>query len=103
MIDVTLKQPGQKFRSGQTREIIHLAWPFLIAQLAVMANGVIDTAMAGRLSATDLAAVGIGASIQITVLMSLMGILLALPPIIAHLYGAGRRAEIGRELHQSIW
>ena len=103
MIDVTLNQPGPKYRSGQTRELIHLAWPFLIAQLAVLANGVIDTAMAGRLSATDLAAVGIGASIQITVLMSLMGVLLALPPIIAHLYGAGRRAEIGREIHQSIW
>jgi MATE family multidrug resistance protein len=59
--------------------------------------------MAGRLSAIDLAAVGIGASIQVTVLMSLMGVLLALPPLIAHLYGGGQSAGIGREIHQSIW
>jgi len=75
----------------------------LIAQLAMMANAVIDTAMAGRLSAIDLAAVGIAASIMVTVLMSLVGVLLALPPIIAHLYGAGQHADIGREIHQGLW
>jgi MATE family multidrug resistance protein len=68
-----------------------------------MANSVIDTAMAGRLSVIDLAAVGIAASIMATVLMSMMSILLALPPIIAQLYGAGQGARIGREIHQSVW
>jgi MATE family multidrug resistance protein len=86
-----------------TRAIVQLAWPVLVAQLALMANAVIDTAMAGRLSAVDLAAVGIAASIAATVLMSLVSVLFALPPIIAHLYGAGRQAEIGRELHQGVW
>jgi len=62
---------------------VRLAWPVLIAQIALMANSVIDTAMAGRLSAIDLAAVGIAASIMGTVLMSLISVLLALPPIIA--------------------
>ena len=60
---------------SSTRELVHLAWPMLVAQLAIMA----------------------------TVLMSLVSVLLALPPIIAHLYGAGKRAEIGREIHQGIW
>lgn len=83
--------------------LIHLAWPVLVAQLAWMANAVIDTAMAGRLSAIDLASVGIAAAIMATVLMSLISVLLALPPIIAQLYGAGRRAEVGREIHQSVW
>jgi MATE family multidrug resistance protein len=64
---------------------------------------VIDTAMAGRLSAIDLASVGIAASIMATVLMTLISVLLALPPIIAHLYGAGRGADVGREIHQSVW
>src|SRR5512144_520028 len=90
-------------QTSSTRELIHLAWPMLVAQLAMMGNAVIDTAMAGRLSAIDLAAVGIAASIMATVLMSLISVLLALPPIIAHLYGAGRRADIGREIHQGIW
>jgi len=89
--------------ASPTRDLVRLAWPVLIAQLALMANAVIDTAMAGRLSATDLAAVGIAASIMGTVLMSLISVLLALPPIIAHLYGAGNRGDIGREIHQGVW
>ena len=51
------------------RELLHLAWPMLIAQMAMMGNAVIDTAMAGRLSALDLAAVGIASSIMATILM----------------------------------
>jgi MATE family multidrug resistance protein len=89
--------------ASTTGAIVRLAWPTYIAQLAVMANGLIDTLMAGRLSPADLAAVGIGASIQVTVLLSLMGVLLAVPPLIAHLYGAGRHADIGREIDQSVW
>jgi len=75
----------------------------LVAQLAMMANAVIDTAMAGRLTVIDLAAVGIAASIMATILMSLVSVLLAVPPIIAQLYGANRQAEIGREVHQGVW
>ena len=89
--------------TSSTRELIHLGWPMLVAQLAMMANAVIDTAMAGRLTVIDLAAVGIAASIMATILMSLISVLLAVPPIIAHLHGAGQRAEIGREIHQGIW
>ena len=84
-------------------QLFHLAWPMLVAQLAMMANAVIDTAMAGRLSAIDLASVGIAASITATVLLTLVGVLLALPPIIAQHYGAGRAAEVGREIQQSVW
>jgi MATE family multidrug resistance protein len=92
-----------KHSGSSTRDLLHFAWPVLVAQLALMANSVIDTAMAGRLSAVDLAAVGIGGAIMGTVVVSLISVLLALPPIVAHLYGAGERAAIGRELHQSVW
>ena len=92
-----------KFATPLLRSMFHLAWPVLIAQLAVMANGVIDTVMAGRLSAVDLAAVGIGASIYITVFVSVMGVLLALTPTVAQLYGAGQYQEIGEEVRQSVW
>jgi MATE family multidrug resistance protein len=87
----------------RTLQLIHLAWPVLIAQLAFMANAVIDTAMAGRLSAIDLASVGIAAAIMSTILMSLVSVLLALPPLIAQLCGAGRQGGVGREVQQSVW
>jgi len=88
---------------GLVRELVRLGWPVLIAQLAVMANSVIDTIMAGRYATLDLAAVGIGASIYFSVFVALMGVLLALTPIVAHLYGAGRHADIGEELRQCAW
>jgi MATE family, multidrug efflux pump len=85
------------------RELVRLGWPVLIAQLAVMANSVIDTIMAGRYGTLDLAAVGIGASIYFSVFVTLMGVLLALTPIVAHMHGADRHADIGEELRQGAW
>lgn len=83
--------------------MLRLAWPVLVAQLAVMANGVVDTVMAGRLSAVDLAAIGIGAAVYVTIFVTVMGVLLALTPTVAQLYGAGRYADIGAEVRQSFW
>ncbi len=83
--------------------LTRLAGPVLVAQIAVVGSGVIDTLMAGRLSAADLAAVGIGASIYITVFVTAMGVLLALTPVVAQHYGAGRFGEIGEDVRQSAW
>ncbi len=85
------------------RDIFRLGWPVFISQIAVMINGVIDTVMAGRLGAADLAAVGIGASIYISIFVTSMGVLIALMPVAAQLYGAGKPAEIGEEVRQSLW
>lgn len=85
------------------RRIISLAWPVLIGQLAVVAFGVIDTAMVARYTATDLAALALGGSIYITVYVGMMGVLVALSPIAAQLYGAHRHAEIGEEVRQALW
>lgn len=86
-----------------TRDILKLAWPVFVGQLAVMLNGVIDTVMAGRLSTVDVAAVGLGASVYISVYIGLMGVLLALSPIVAQHYGAQRFEQIGLETRQAVW
>ena len=85
------------------RKIAALAWPVLIGQLAIIAFGVIDTAMVGRYSATDLAELGLGSSIYISVYIGLTGILTALQPIAGQLFGALREAEIGEEVRQALW
>ena len=68
-----------------------------------MANGVIDTIMAGHISPLDLAAVGIGTGIYATVFVTAMGVLLALTPIVAHHYGAADFHAIGADVRQSAW
>jgi MATE family multidrug resistance protein len=85
------------------KRIAGLAWPVLIGQLAVIAFGVMDTAMVGRASAFDLASLALGGSIYITVYVGLMGILVALSPIVAQLFGAGERQAIGEEVRQGFW
>jgi MATE family multidrug resistance protein len=86
-----------------TVRIATLAWPILIGQLAVIANSVIDTAMTSRYSATDLAALALGASIYISVFVGLNGVLQALSPIISQLFGADRIQDIGFEVKQGTW
>jgi MATE family multidrug resistance protein len=85
------------------RSIFRLAWPVFIAQIAIMASGVLDTVMVGRYGAVDLAAIGIGSSIYFTVFIGLVGIVQALSPIAAQLHGANRDGEIGEEVRQTVW
>ncbi|KAF1051491.1 MAG: Multidrug resistance protein MdtK [Burkholderia gladioli] len=75
----------------------------LIGQLAIIAFGVIDTAMVGRYSAVDPAALGLGSSIYVSIYIGLTGILSALQPIAGQLYGARRFHEIGEEVRQAMW
>lgn len=85
------------------KDIIRLGWPVLIGQLATMANGVIDTVMAGHYSARALAVVGLGTSIYFSIFIALMGVLLALSPTISQHYGAGRHDEISHDVRQGFW
>ena len=85
------------------RELVRLGWPVLVAQLAVLANGVIDTVMAGRYGTLDLAAVGVGASVYITIFVAFMGVLLGLTPVVAQHAGAGRDGAIGEDVRQGAW
>ena len=85
------------------RALLALAWPILVGQVAVIGLGVIDTVMAGRLSANDLAGVALGSSIYATVFVGFMATLQALTPIAGHHYGARRFHEIGIDVRQTLW
>lgn len=71
-----------------------LGAPIMVAQLAQMANGVIDTMMAGHASPRDLAAVGIGTGIWGPVLLFFIGVLSALQPLVSGHRGAEAHARI---------
>ena len=88
--------------SAPLKQLLKLAGPVLVSQLAVMANGVIDTVMAGQLSSTELAGLGLGTSIYIIAYVSLLSVLLGLSPIVAQHVGAGRIDAIGLAFRQSL-
>jgi MATE family multidrug resistance protein len=87
----------------QSRLIVGHAWPMLIAQLALMGMPIIDTVLLGHFGTEDLAAVAVGSSIYITVILALAGIVQAVSPIVAHLKGAGRDDELAGVLYQGFW
>jgi MATE family multidrug resistance protein len=74
---------------NEARQLLALAIPVIIAQVAQTAMGFVDTVMAGGYSATDMAAVAIGTSIWLPAILFGHGLLLALTPVIAQLNGSG--------------
>lgn len=85
------------------RTLTLLGGPILVAQVAQMANGVIDTVMAGHASAEDLAAVGIGSSLWMPLFLFFMGALGALQPIISGYNGAGSHEKIMPATWQGLY
>ena len=83
-----------------TVDIIRLALPIWIGQLAAIANPVLDTAMVSRYSVTDLGALAVGASVYISVYVALNGVMQSLAPTFGQLYGAGKFSEMGKEARQ---
>lgn len=79
---------------AEWKTLVSLGGPILVAQLAQMANGLIDTIMAGHYSAEDLAAVGIGSSIWMPVLLFFFGVLSALQPTISGYLGGGQKDRV---------
>ncbi|WP_330982629.1 MULTISPECIES: MdtK family multidrug efflux MATE transporter [Enterobacterales] len=92
----------QKYVS-EARQLLALAIPVILAQVAQTAMGFVDTVMAGGYSATDMAAVAIGTSIWLPAILFGHGLLLALTPVIAQLNGSGRRDRIGHQVRQGFW
>jgi MATE family, multidrug efflux pump len=87
----------------ESRALFVIAWPMFIAQLAQMGTGVVDTIMAGRYSATDLAAIAIGYNIWLPIYLLFVGVMLGATAIVAQDFGAGRTERIRNYLPQSLW
>lgn len=97
------RQPLVRRTLTEWKTLALLGGPILIAQLAQMANGAIDTIMAGHASAEDLAAVGIGSSLWMPLFLFFMGLLGALQPIISGYNGARTPEKIMPATWQGIY
>ena len=83
--------------------IAPLAWPVLVGQVAVLMFATVDTVLVARHSAADLAAYAVGGAAYITIFIGLMGVVMAVSPIVGQLFGAKRYAAAGDQLHQAVW
>lgn len=89
--------------SDEVRASARLAGPLAAGHLSHGLVGVVDTVVAGHHSTATLASVAVGAALFWLPMMLPMGTLMALPPAVSELDGAGRRAEIGPLWRQSLW
>ncbi|HCW46985.1 MAG TPA: MATE family efflux transporter, partial [Erwiniaceae bacterium] len=87
----------------EARQLLALAIPVILAQVAQTAMGFVDTIMAGAVSATDMAAVAVGTSVWLPAILFGHGLILALTPVVAQLNGSGRRDRIARQVRQAYW
>jgi len=91
-------------RAGiELKALWQITWPILIGQLANVGMGVVDVAMAGHASAQDLAGVGLGVSIWFIVIITLMGIMMSVNPLVAHHVGAREFSRVPHVVRQALW
>ncbi len=71
------------------RDLVRLALPVAVVQMGLVSQGLVDTAMVGRVDAVELAAVTLGNLYFFGVSVFGMGLLLALDPLVSQAFGAG--------------
>ncbi|MDB5935035.1 MAG: family efflux transporter [Massilia sp.] len=87
----------------EIKSLWRLSWPMLVGQLATVGMGVADVAMTGHVSAEELAAVSLGASVWSIVLVTVMGIMMAINTVVAHEMGAANYRLIPHSVRQALW
>lgn len=102
MTQSTVSSRFYSFKEQLIRLII-LTIPVIATQFSQMAMGVVDTLMSGHASAIDLAAVAVGSSIWIPLVLFISGILTAITPTVAQYCGAKQTNRIGHTIRQSLW
>jgi MATE family multidrug resistance protein len=95
----------KKNHPAEILRTLQLAIPVVVGMVASFSMNFVDTLMAGRLPDKEiaLASIATGGAIWSAVLMFVLGVLMALQPVVAQLDGAGNRSEGGDAARQAMW
>ena len=84
-------------------KILRNAGSLLVGQLAAIGFGVADTMLVGRYSSEDLAALALGISIGVSIMVTMFGVMSAMMPTVGRNFGARAYSEIGRDVQQGVY
>lgn len=87
---------------AELRDLVALALPVAVVQMGLVSQGLVDTAMVGRVTETELAAVTLGNLYFFSVAVFGMGLLLALDPLVSQAYGAGDHGDIRSAVQRGL-
>jgi MATE family multidrug resistance protein len=96
MTPPTRQRPASSYTLAESRTLLKLAGPLVVNNLALAGMQFADAVMAGQLGAEALAAVAVGSSVWFLFFMVLLGIMMAISPIVSRLVGAGRDSQVGQ-------
>lgn len=88
---------------GGVAEVAALAYPVVLATIAETVMQVVNSAMVGRLGATELGAVGFGGIWMWTLLCLFVGAAQGVQVFVARAFGAGERTSCGRWVWQGVY
>lgn len=91
----------QKITFKNITSILKLASPLIANNLAIAGIQVTDALMAGQLGSKELAAVAVGGSIWFLIFQAYNGMMMAMSPIVARLFGEKKEELIGRYSRQA--
>ena len=88
----------------ETIALLRVGWPLIVNNLSITGIQLADTLMASRLDddGGSLAAIAVGSAVWLFGFMGVLGLLMAISPLVARQHGAGRPWLIGRYARQGM-
>ncbi len=99
----SLKTSPDTSLRADLRDTLALAGPIVLNQVGHMSMGLVDTLVAGRISTTTLAGLGLAANFFWTFTSICVGCLLALDTYFSQAVGAGDSKSLSHYFRQSFW
>lgn len=92
--------------NSQTRttltDLLHLAWPVVLARIGIMTMGLTDVIVVGNYSGLELAYSSLALAPTAIVVTTAVGLMMGVQVMTARLLGAGRRSEVGGVLRRGV-
>ena len=95
-------RPPKPFASD-IQDILRLAAPLILGQMAVVGMTVTDIYVAGQVNADTLAALQLGGSIWSMINLLVIGIMIANSPIIGNYWGSRQLDKVRDQFQQALW
>ncbi len=91
-----------KSDAAHSRELLQLAGPLILSNLAYTLLGALDTIFMGRVGATELGAVGVASALFLAATILLRGTVGSVMVVVSQAYGAGDRKRIRQAFQRYI-
>lgn len=98
-----LNPPKRASLKEELRAILVLALPMMVAQGGLMAMGVVDTLVIGRVSSLDMAGVALGNSVAGVIIVFGVGMAMGIEPLVSQSLGAGDPVRARAWLWQGMY